>query len=75
MEERATGLHTVAYNMPPRETREGWPLVTVENNIERGLSLVGLLGSWCWYRRCFSALAAIVCTVQNTIFLTAHVLL
>jgi hypothetical protein len=45
----------------PRETREGWHLLTVEtevngdskSTIERGPSLVGSLGSSCRYKRLF----------------------
>ncbi len=46
-----------------RETREGWPLLTVETEVngdlkstnERGPSLVGSLGlsCWCYYNRFF----------------------
>jgi hypothetical protein len=51
-----------------RETREGWPpLLTVETEVngdsrstnERGPSLVGLLGSLCWYKRFCPALVDI----------------
>jgi hypothetical protein len=43
------------------ETREGWPLLTVETEVngdstrtnERGPSLVGSLGLSCWYKRLF----------------------
>jgi hypothetical protein len=53
---------------PPRETREGWPLLTVETEVnedskstnEWGPSLVGFC----------PALAALVSLVQNVIFLT-----
>ncbi len=47
-----------------RETREGWPLLPVETEVngdslrtnERGLSLVGSLGSSCRYKRLLSCL-------------------
>jgi hypothetical protein len=47
-----------------RETREGWPLVTVEieangdskSTNDRGPSLVGSLDSSCWYNRFLSGL-------------------
>jgi hypothetical protein len=40
----------------PRETKEGWPLPTVANrdsrsSYEKGLSLIGSLGSSCQYKR------------------------
>ncbi len=64
----------------PRETREGCPLVTVETELnrdskstnERGPSLVGSLGLSCHYKRFLYALAALVGSVQNIIFLTVH---
>ncbi len=64
----------------PRETREwGWPLLTVEtkangdswSTYEKGPSLVGSMGSSCWYNFC-SALAALVSPVKNTISLTTY---
>ncbi len=58
----------------PRETREGWPLLTVEteaigdfNEYKKGPSLVGSLGSSCRYKICLSCIG---CSgpVQNTFF-------
>jgi hypothetical protein len=52
----------------PRETREGWPRLTIEtekngdskSTKQRGPSLVGSLGLSCRYRRFCSALTALV---------------
>ncbi len=64
-----------------RETREGWPLLTVETEvngdlkrtIDRGPSLVGLLDSTCRYNRIPSCLGcSLVSPVQNIIFLIVH---
>ncbi len=60
-----------------RETRDGWPLPTVEteanedskNTNERGPPLVGSLGSSCDF---CPALVAPVGPVQNIFFLTVH---
>ncbi len=64
--------------------REGWPLLAVETEVnrdskstnERDLSLVGSFClSWrCQYKRFLFSLrfAALVCPVQNIIFLTIH---
>jgi hypothetical protein len=57
-----------------RETREGWPLMTVQTaanetlgvHMKRGPSLVRWAGRFC------PALAALVNPVQNIIYLTAH---
>ncbi len=63
-----------------RETREGWPLLTVETGAnawgllktnEGGPSLVGSLGSSCQYKR-FLALSALDSTEQNIFFLTVY---
>jgi hypothetical protein len=66
--------------MNPRETREGWPLLTcaTESNgdswstYERCLPLVGSLGSLCLYNSFCPALAALVGPVQNIFFLAVH---
>jgi hypothetical protein len=58
-----------------RETRDGWPLLTVETEVdgdskstnERGSSL----GSLCRYKRLYPALAALFGPVQN-IFSSAY---
>ena len=62
-----------------RETREGWPLLTVEakanqgvSTYERGPSLVGSLGLSCQYKRSVSYLVWSSRPVQNTSFLTVH---
>jgi hypothetical protein len=62
-------------SMINRDTREGWPLLTVETEVnwesksanERGPSFAGLLGLSCRYstRYFCSALAALVGPVQN----------
>ncbi len=60
--------------------REGWPLLTVETEVngdskstnERGPSLVGSLELSCGTRDFCPALAALVFLVQNIFFLTAH---
>ncbi len=60
-----------------RETREGWPLLTVETKVngdsgstyERGSALVGSLGLSCRYKRFLSCLGCpIVGPVQNILF-------
>ncbi len=51
-----------------RETREGWPLGDSKSINERGISLVGSLGSSCRCKRLF----ALVSPVQNIFFLTVH---
>jgi hypothetical protein len=64
----------------PRETREGWPQLTVKTEAngdskrtnERGPFLVGSLGLSCRYKRFFSALAALVGPIQKMFFLTVH---
>jgi hypothetical protein len=56
--------------VPSRETKEGWPLLAVETDVngdsksanERGPSLVGSMGSSCQYTRFFSA---VVGQIQN----------
>ncbi len=61
------------------ETREGWPLLTVETEVngnskrtyERGPSLDGSLGLSWQYKRLYSALTALVGPVQK-IFFTGH---
>jgi hypothetical protein len=65
-----------------RETREGWPLLTVETEVngdlkstnERGPFWVGSLGLLCFVgtRDFCSALAALFGPVQNIFFLTVH---
>jgi hypothetical protein len=63
-----------------RETREGWPLLTVETEVnwdskstnERGPSLIGSLGLSYRYKRLYPGLAALVSQVQNNFFLTVH---
>jgi hypothetical protein len=58
----------------PRETREGWPLLTVETKVngdskstnEKGPSLVGRLASRAGIRDICSALAALIAQVQNS---------
>jgi hypothetical protein len=81
----STKLASVFFIVTPRETRKGWPLLTVETEVnggsnrtnERGPSLVG---SFVIYtRRAVTiifvlrpALAALVGPVQNIIFLTLH---
>jgi hypothetical protein len=66
-----------------RDTREGWPLLTIETEVngdskttnERGPSLVGLLGLSCRYKKFFSVLAALVRLVgrkENIFFLAGH---
>jgi hypothetical protein len=60
-------------NGDQRDYREGWPLLTVETEVngdsestnERGPSFVGSLGLSCRYKIFFSALAALVIPVQN----------
>jgi hypothetical protein len=60
-----------------RDIREGWPLLTVETEVnrdskstnERGPSLIGSLDSLCRYNRFLYRLG---CAVQNIIFLIAH---
>ncbi len=68
------------YGAAQRDYREGWPLLTVEteangdsrSTYERGPSLVGLLGSWCQYKRFLSCLGCpIVGPVQN-FFSSSH---
>ncbi len=62
------------------ETREGWPLLTIDTKANgdskstqvRGPSLVGLLGLSCQYKRFFPALAALVGQIQNSFFLTVR---
>ncbi len=64
----------------PRETRERWPLLTVETEVngdskstnERCPSLVGHCPCFSVTRDFFSALAALVVSVQNIVFLTVH---
>ncbi len=71
--------------MLSRETREGWPLVTVELDTEangdswsiyeRVPSLVGSLGTWSHRAGTIGfgpALAALVSSGQNIVFLTAR---
>jgi len=64
----------------PRETGEGWPLLTFQTEANGGLwstnercpSLVGSLGSSCRYKRFLCCLvAALVSPVQNIFFLPA----
>jgi hypothetical protein len=63
-----------------RETREGWPLLTVETEVsgdskstnESGPSLTGSLGLWCLVQEICPALAALVGPVQIIFFLTVH---
>jgi hypothetical protein len=63
-----------------RETREGWPLLTVESEAngdskstsERDPSSVDSLGSSCRYKRFLFCLAALIGPVQNIFFLTIH---
>jgi hypothetical protein len=63
-----------------RDNREGWPLLTVETEVngdskstnERGPSLVCSLGCYAGTREFCSALAALVGIVQNIRFLTVH---
>jgi hypothetical protein len=62
------------------ETREGWPLLTVETEVngnskrtnERGPSLVGLLGLSCRYRRFVFSLGCSSRPSTKYFFLTAH---
>jgi hypothetical protein len=68
------------HSVHTRETREGWPLLTVETEVngdskitnEKGPSLVGSLGLLCGGTKdiCSFALAALVGPVQNIFFLT-----
>ncbi len=66
----------------PRETRDGWLLLTVKTEVNgdskrtnaRGPFLVGSLGLSCRYKRFFSALAALVGPIQKMFFLTVHYL-
>jgi hypothetical protein len=66
-------MYLFSRTFPTRETREGWPLLTIESEAngdlwsanERGPSLAGRLGSSCWYKRFYPALAALVSTVKN----------
>ncbi len=65
-----------------RETRQGWPLLTVETDVngdlkgtdERGPSLVGSLGLSCLLctKDFCSVFVALVGPVKNTFFLTVH---
>ncbi len=56
-----------------KETREGWPLLAVEMEVnrdskstnERGPSLVGSLGLSCRYKRFCTVLAVLVVQVKN----------
>ncbi len=65
--------HMGGDSFAPRETREGWPLLTVETEVkgaskktnERGPFLAGSLDLSCWHKRFCSALAALVDLVQN----------
>jgi len=62
----------------PERASEGWPLLNVEteangvswNKNERGPSLVGSLGSSCWYNRFLSCLGCSSQPSTNVIFLT-----
>jgi hypothetical protein len=62
------------------KTREGWPLLTVETEVdgdskstnERGSSLVGSLDSSCRYKRFLFCLAALVGLEQNIFSLAVH---
>ncbi len=64
-----------------RDTREGWPLLTVETEARWGLKVYKWKGSFCgWFVELVvlvqedicSALAALVSPVQNIFFLTVH---
>ena len=63
-----------------RDIREGWPLLTVETEVnrdskstnERGPSLVGSSGLSCLYNGFFSAFSALVGPVQNIFFLVVY---
>jgi hypothetical protein len=59
-----------------RETREGWPLLTVEAKANQGISYergpVGSLGLSCQFKRSVSYLDFSSRPVQNTSFLTIH---
>ncbi len=67
---------------PDRETRKGWPLLTVETETngdskstnERSPSLIGSLGSSCQYERFFfcSVLAALVAQYKIYFYPTVH---
>jgi hypothetical protein len=62
------------------DQREGWPLLTVETEVngdskstnERGPSLVSSYRLSCLYMRFFSASSAVVGQIENIIFLTIH---
>ncbi len=68
----------------PTETRESWPLLAVETEVngdskstdERGPSLVGSSGLSCQYKRFFFSLGCssvhVVVAVENTFSLTTH---
>ncbi len=66
--------------MCSKETREGWPLLTVETEVngdskstnERGPSLLDSLGLSRQYKRFFSAFAALVGPAQIIFSLTVH---
>ncbi len=63
-----------------RETRDGWPLLTVEAEMngdlkstnERGPSLVGSLGLCCRYKRFLSCLGCSIRPRTKYFFLTIH---
>jgi hypothetical protein len=65
---------------PYRDAREGWPLLTVETEVDgdskrtndRDPSLIGSFGLVVPVQEIFVALAPPVSPVQNIIFLTAH---
>ncbi len=76
-----TQIHTLC-NVISRETREGWPLLTVETEVngdsksttERSPSLVCLVSfaGRAGTQEFCSALAALVSSVENICFLTVH---
>jgi hypothetical protein len=68
------------YSFSQRDFRDGWPLLTVETEVngdlnstnERDPSLVGFVGLFMPVQEICSALAALLGPVQNIFFLTLH---